>query len=410
LTGIPSNESFPEQVLDFFDATTVHPDARGFQLAVYDARGKRALFIPWGGYVDKPLGVLLAYHTDQDFSAATSYEAVDLTALLGPAAEGFAGGFLDETGDWLYLVPFRQDTGAGVEPNGLAIRFNLSRNLSDRAAYETFDLATLPSPPRRFGWATGAFAQGFAYYVPVVEAPVPYQPNGTLLRYNAARAFSDPTAWEWYNLVSHVHRQAWGFQSNAVERPWLYLVPYGVGNSVIVRYNVTRPFQTPASYEAFDLATLNPDARGFTGAVVVGKHVVLIPWRDRSQPARRSSMSVAAAYDTRKALSDPAAWAFLDLRKVHPRASGYQFGWVDQEGFVHFVPTSTFTGGGPPPFVVWDSRRPFNRTSSWTSYPSTGVPPSTGAAYDGVCAYLAPYGTNGNSGLITRVRTLQTRK
>jgi hypothetical protein len=118
-------------------------------------------------------------------------------------------------------------------------------------------------------------------------------------------------------------------------------------------------------------------------------------------------MSVAAAYDTRRPLSDPGAWSFFDLTEVHPDARGYMFGWVDRAGFVHFVPTANFATGIAPPFVVWGSGRPFTAASSWTSYPSTGVPPSTGAAYDGTYAWLAPFGTDatGNSGLITRVRT-----
>lgn len=397
--------SFPRQTLDFFDATKVHPKARGFQLALYDAKGKRAIFIPWGGYTDKPLGVILGYHTDRGFFAIESYDAVDLTTLIGPVAEGFAGGFLDEKGDWLYFVPFRKDTSSGVQPNGLALRFNLSKGLSDRSAYQTFELATLPSPPPRLGWATGALADGFAYYVPVVEARTPYQPHGVFLRYNTAKVFNDPSAWEWYDLAANVHRKAWGFQSNAVKLPWVYLIPFGVGNSVIIRYNVSRPFRERASYEAFDLAALHPEAKGFTGAVVVGDDLVLVPWRDRSRPRRQCSMSVAAAYNTQMPFSDANAWSFIDLTAVHPNARGYQFGWVERERFVHFVPTGNFAIGAPPPFVVWDSRRPFTHASSWTSHPSKGVPPSTGAAYDGTYAWLAPYGMDGNSGLITRVKT-----
>jgi hypothetical protein len=67
----------------------------------------------------------------------------------------------------------------------------------------------------------------------------------------------------------------------------------------------------------------------------------------------------------------------------------------------------------PPPFVVWDSSQPFASASFWisypnTGYPSTGAPSSTGAAYDGVYAWLSPYGSTatggtGNSGLIARV-------
>lgn len=83
---------------------------------------------------------------------------------------------------------------------------------------------------------------------------------------------------------------------------------------------------------------------------------------------------------------------------------------MDAAGFVHFVPTANFSIGAPPPFVVWDNQQPFSLASSWAVYPSQGVPPSTGAAYDGTYAYLAPYGADGTSGLITRVARGPSRR
>jgi hypothetical protein len=414
---------FPDQTLDFFDAadevTGVHPDARGFQLAVYDPRGRRAIFIPWGGFDDEPLCVLLGYHTDEPFLDASSYEAIDLcfrddplaTPFLDRSAQGFAGGFIDDDGNWLYFVPFRRDLGDGVEPNGLAVRFDMTKDLSDRSAYETFDVTTIPSPPDGawIGWVAGAYAGGFAFYMPMVEphdGSAGYLPHGQLLRYDAARAFDDPSAWELYDLHTHVHRKAWGFQSNAVKMPWLYLVPYAAGNTVLVRYDVTRPFQEASSYETVDLALLNDEAKGYTGAVVVGDSVVLVPWRWKDAPdPREQSMYTAAVYDTREPLTDAAAWSFFDLRTVDAGARGYQFGWLDADELVHFVPAFNSESLTPPPFVVWDSRMPFADACSWEAYPSDGVPPSTGAAYDGTWAYLAPYGMDGDSGLITRVGT-----
>lgn len=343
-TQIPASPrpSFPQPTLDFFDATAVHPDARGFQMAVYDAVGKRAILIPWGGGMDDPLGILLGYHPDQDFFAVEGYEAIDLTSLIDPAAQGFAGAFIDDAGDRLYFVPFRKDIGSGIEPNGLAIPFDLRVELTDRSAYEIFDLTTLPSPPPRIGWAAGAFMDGFPYYSPVVEAHDTYIPHGYLLRFDTTKAFDNPNAWDWYDLIEYVHRSAWGFQSNAVIFPWFFLIPFGVGNSVTLRYDASRPFTEHDSFEAFDLATLNTEAKGFTGGVVLGDDLVLIPWRDCSRPPLQESTSVAALYDTRMPLSNPDAWSFIDLTLVHPDARGYMFGWLDQNGFVHFVPAANF--------------------------------------------------------------------
>lgn len=114
----------------FFDATKVHPEAKGFQLADYDKTGRRVIFYPWGGIIARPLGTVLAYHTDRDFFSKESYEAVDLTKLVSPDAQGFGTELIDDASSWAYFVPFRKGKGLldrQVE-NDLAIRFNLKRD------------------------------------------------------------------------------------------------------------------------------------------------------------------------------------------------------------------------------------------------------------------------------------------
>ncbi|MBI2931781.1 MAG: hypothetical protein HYY16_09025 [Planctomycetes bacterium] len=401
--GSPSRV-FPTQVVDFFDATTVHPQARLFQLADYETRRKRVLFYPWGTR-NEPGSVLLAYDTQSDFFTPNSYKAADLRVLLDEdAAQGFGGGFLDASHDWMYLVPFRKKVGASIVPNGLAVRFDLNADVLDPAAYQKFDVTMLPAPPAWVGWVTGVYAGGAAYFVPCTE--VNNLTHGVFLRYAANGAFSDPAAWAHYDLAVNVHPMAKGFQSNAFKAPWLYLIPYGVGYTVMVRYNVERPFNNPSSYEVLDLAMLNPEAVGYTGAIVAGDTLVLAPWRDLSRPLFEQSVSLAVAFDTRKPLADPTAWSFFDLAAIHPEAKGYQLGWLDGGGFVHFVPTANFSTRLPPPFVVWDSTKPFDQAGSWTSYTNEDAPPCTGAAYDGRYAWMAPYGSESSpSGLIPRVST-----
>ena len=149
--------TFPELSLDFFDATTIHPDARGFQVAFYEKNQKRAIFIPWGPS-DHPLGVLLAYHTERDFLSPSSYQAVDLTKLVHPDAQGPGAAFMDDSQTWLYMPAFRKNADGQVVANGLTVRFNLTKALDDPTAYETFDLTTLNLP--RIGWVHGAYADG----------------------------------------------------------------------------------------------------------------------------------------------------------------------------------------------------------------------------------------------------------
>jgi hypothetical protein len=310
---------------------------------------------------------------------------------VDPDALGFGAGFLDDTGDSLYLPAYRKRVGTRITSNGLTVRVDLTKNVTDSSAYEKFDLATVGLP--HLGWAPGIAAAGGVYYCPVNDESDGGRPHGIFLRYDPSLPFGARAAWTAFDLQENVHREARGYQSIAFKAPWVYLIPFGLGFSELVRYDTTAPFARADSYETFDLSEVHPDARGFTGGIIVGDDLVLVPWRDVTRPFPQQSMSVALRFDTRRPLGDAGAWSSIDLTAVDPRARGYQFGWADQAGRVTLVPTHNAAIAETPPFAVWDSGRPFGAPLAWRTYPSQGVPPSTGAAHDGGGrAWLAPYG------------------
>lgn len=396
--------------VDYFDATTVSREAKGFQLADYDRRGNRVLFYPWGGIVSRPSSVLLAYHTSKDFKSKGSYEAVDLAEVVDPDAQGFGTGFIDENSNWSYLVPFRKRTGLfGQKANDLAIRFNLSKKLNDKEAYETFRLSSMPKPPPQLGWITGVAAKDYVFFLPY-GTPVTGKPwhklHGNFLRYDSRKSFNDPLAWSWVDLKKFDAR-AEGFQSIAVKGSSLYLIPYYPERDILLRYDLSKPFEQKSSYEIVEMTKLHPKATGYTGTVLAGHFLVLVPWRNINESNPGDALQSAhwvAAYDTRKSVTDKKAWSFFDLTQLDPGARGYQFGWFDKNGFVHLVPTHDFATKLPPPFVSWNTSKPLADVKSWVKFPRGKNLACTGAAYDGEFAFLAPYGHAGNSGLITRIK------
>ncbi len=392
---------FPKLQLDFFDASKIHPDARGFQIAEYDENYKRVFFFSWGP-MQEPLGTVLVYDTKGDFKSPSSYQALDVAKITGnPNATGFGAGFVDNYNQYAYLIALKKLENGKIVSNPVTARINLRGDLTSNSSYETFDLSALNLA--HYGWATGTDTPDYAYYAPVIDANQKGAPHGIFLRHNAKKPLADKGAWEHYDL-SKIDRQAVGFQSIEYKAPYVYLIPFGVGYTHMVRYDTRRDFSQRSSYELFDLKNIHPDASGYTGWEVVGDYLILSPWKDLSRSKRETSMYIALAYDTRKPFANKNSWQYLDLRTVDPNAKGYQGAWVDKNGFVYFVPTANFSIGKPPPFVIWNSAKPFSDKNSWVSSPSTGVPPSTEAGYspDNNAAYLAPYGT-GNSGLITRV-------
>lgn len=431
-----SGGSFPAISTSSIWATSIMSTAFSYQMADYDAAHGRVLFYPEGALqtnqapVFSPTlaitsGVVLSYQqTPGGFTNAANWQSYDLPRITGnQALVSFGGGFLNEAGTASYLVPWFTANAAGQElRNGVAARIDLSSDLSQPAAYQTFDLGTLGMGA--MGWFSGASLGGHAYYAPILDGQSGAT-HGNFVRYDAGQPFTSAAAWQVVNLASLVSPAAVGYQSLAAVSPWVYLVPFATGSStagyaggsLLVRYNTTQPFTSTASYQSFDLTRLTStfpalqavQLTGFTGAVVVGPYIALVPFKTRSLPILQSTQSVALLFDTRHAsLSDPTAWQSIDLRTVDPNAGGYEFGWLDRDGFVWFVPTFNYAIKAAPPFIVWNSALPFGQASSWTSYPDPHGAWWTGAAYNPTTntAWLPAYSSHSTApaGYLTEVQ------
>jgi hypothetical protein len=422
LAGSNAIRKFPRISLSCIDPRTINPQAFSYQMADYDAKRNQVLFYPYGsiGSIAFPAtnsGMLLIYDVgNNDFTNPARWKALDLSRIINPDTVNFGGGFLDDQDNFAYLAASgkarnRNQLLSAPDNPAIAVKLDLAKqhaNPNDPTAYESFDLRRLPGIPYAGGFS-GVFANGYAYFCPTLDMSNGFF-HGALVRYNSAEPFSLASSWQWFDLnriTDPPDPELGGMQSMAYIKPYVYLIPFISGRykhakqvSKIVRYDTTKDFQSSSSYQMFDLRTLPVPAaikvelRGFTGGVVVGKKLVLVPWGSRDN---QETAHVAAIFDATKQLNDPAAWEYIDLRAVNPKAGGYQFGWHDKNGFVWFVPTHNYdatTRPLVPPFVAWNSALPFNDPSAWTSYPNSFAIWSTGAGYDPTSntAWFAPYG------------------
>ncbi len=181
----------------------------------------------------------------------------------------------------------------------MAVQVNLAKeyaNPNDPSAYSYIDLRNLPGIPD-VGSFSGIFADGYAYFCPTLDT-LNGEEHGVLVRYNSSQPFSSASSWQWYNLndiASPPDPDLGGMQSMAYVAPYVYLIPFSNGSlapggqtteaSKIVRYDTTKNFESASSYQTFDLATLpfpasiQTQLKGFTGGIVVGNSLVLVPWR-----------------------------------------------------------------------------------------------------------------------------------
>lgn len=439
--------------LTYENTNTLNPNAFSYQMADYDQGHNQVLFYPYGSITSTPLansGELLVYKpVPGGFTNAANWDEIDLTSVVAKYAWNFGGGFTDGSGPatsiantnptYAYLPPGPRNNVSGgatrAQQGSITVQVNLANLASDPQnvngqTYKYIDLATVPSIPAVGGFG-GVWANGAAYYCPTGN-DVTFNANTILVRYNSALgAFDDAASWESFDMSTIPVLQGagaadpdlGGMQSAAYIYPNLYLIPFFNGSeasastitpaSKLVVYNTTGSMTSGSAYQTFDLSTLSSmnsalfaggissRFRGYTGGVVAngGKNLILVPWGDRNLQV---SNSVAVEYNTSLAINDPSAWTYFDLETINPKAAGYQFGWLDKDGYVWFVPTHDFQAASLPsipPFAVYNTALPFNEATSWTTYANNGYPSGTGvwltgAAYDANTntAWMSAYG------------------
>src|SRR3984957_2821677 len=412
------------------------------------------------------------------YEDSTNCNEIDFTAPstgVSPYAFNFGGGFTDGSGpstslnntnpSYAYMPPGPRVIVSGgptkAQMGEVTVQVNLSKLSSDPQntqgqTYQYIDLNSIVGDGAggatingKVGGYSGIWGNGSAYYAPTGNLTTAL-PNTDLIRYTPgssgtySSSFANPANWDVFDLsqipvTSGVNSaDLGGFQGAAFVYPYVYLIPFYSGRytptgnppetmgSMIVAYNTTMGFHDPAAYSYFDLSTLPGNTTsvgnngatensiaGFTGAVVVqNRYLILMPYgADRFL---NITNYIALEYDTTLPITDKSAWKSINLATVNPKAGGYQYGWVDKNGFVWFVPTHNFQVTqlpSMPPFIAYNPALPFNQSSSWQTYPNPGYPAgdgvwSSGAASDPNTntAWLAATLGGQTVGMITQVQ------
>lgn len=425
-----SRQILPEDIT-YIDVGALAPDLGNFQFAI--ATDRWIFWLPYGAEFeeDGPSSRMLVYDRSGDREDLASYRVIDLNEVMGltgtaAKAMGILGGCVDEDG-WLYLAPFMEDATLGplaTKGNSLMVRINTRKDPEDPTAYERFDLLGMSSPPSLFGYCGAAVAGPYTFYCPVSDAggsPGANTHHGQMVRYDRRLPFASPAAWAYYDLTA-IHARLKGFQGILLAGDWLYLVPFKWGNNAtdrsgrILRYKLGTPFGAGGTWQHYDLEPLNAANVAYDGAVWTGREIVLVPWGSASLGYQ---LGRAAKFDPEgpiggaaNELSNPSNWEFFDLLTLpydsgisaENRCRGYQWAWFSYPDcwFVPSVNSVNPIGGTyprVPPYVKWDCRKPFSAAASWQTLDYgdalslTTQVLSTGAAFDGVDAWLSPFGS-----------------
>jgi len=299
----------PESVT-FCDVSAWFEGAAGFVGVVGD--GRYAYFIPY--FNKNHHGILVRYDTTGDFNDRTSWEYVDLQALVHEEAKGFVSGSFD--GRYVYLAPYQSDW---TRHHGNILRFDTQAPFNDAASWSHFDASILHLDAR--GYHSSVSTSDHTWFVPYVLENRGY--HGHLVRFDATNplGFTASESWKHVDLTT-IHPYAKGYVGGCHDGRFLYLAPYYNGterHGLVLQHDTTDDITNPSTWTAFDLTTIHQDLRGFFGAVHHKDYVYFLP-HCKEEGIYHGTL---VRYDRRLSFDNHEAWSFLDTTEYHPQSKGY---------------------------------------------------------------------------------------
>ncbi len=191
--------------------------------------------------------------------------------------------------------------------------------------------------------------------------------------------------------ISTLNPGARGFSGAVCDGRYLYLVPLnnGVFYGQVARYDTTLPFDTHDAWSFFDSASIHPDSRGFAGLLFDGRYIYLLPFCNGQHHGQ------VTRYDTTAPFSNPESWSFFDTAaSVHPNSRGFISGCYDGR-YIYMAPYQLDTAVQHGQVTRYDTQAPFLTPSSWAVFDTTRVDQGSlgfhGAVHDTRYVYMIPF-------------------
>ncbi len=373
-----------------FDTAAISPKAAGFFGAAFD--GRYVYFVPNSADGSTPSGLVLRYDTLAAFDTMASWSTFDVTTVDASAKETFAGAAFD--GRYLYLVPY---TGTGNVALGTVVRLDTTAPFNAKASWSTFDVTSVGAAAKGFN---GAIFDGrYLYLVPKSDGG--QNAHGNVARFDTLGSFQSTSSWSTFDLAT-VNPAAKGFFGGTFDGRYVYMTNVQSG-PLLARLDTLAPFDVPASWSFLDVSMVVVGAPAFTGATFDGQYIYLTPYNSGADAS-----GLVARYDPKGPLDKQASWSSFDASTVTPSARGFK-GSVFDGRYVYFVPDNNGTpiSGNTDDGLVarYDTTAAFVSKASWSTFDMTSslggaAKGYLGGAFDGRYLYLAPSANAGH--VVTR--------
>lgn len=299
---------------DAYDAGSVGGlNSKGFWGAVYD--GRHVYFVPSnnsGGYH----GIILRLYTAQPFSQASAWAAFNASATGGRVCKGYRGGVFD--GRYVYFVPYYN----GTAYHAVILRYDTTQDFNSSASWASFDAGSIGGLVTK-GYDGGHFDGRYIYFAPSRNAG---GVHGVVLRYDTSLPFDSASSYDAYNLTA-IDAQAKCFAGPAGDESYLYLPSADYSYHHILRYDLTKPFKSAASWDALDLDDLTVYNDDYIGCSIGEKYIVFA-----------STYSTVIGFSLDQPFSDPASWSVQDAHGIDGLESSGYAGAASDFNYFYFAP------------------------------------------------------------------------
>lgn len=325
-SSLPYNEtaSWTSVALSTFDSSWV-----GYSCMVFD--GRYMYMIPWevtfGSVVNT--STILRYDTTQSFTATASWTGYALSSV-NTLWNGFTSAVFD--GKYLYMVTY--SNGSSIY-RGLVVRYDTTLPLNETASWTSYAVSSHGT--NCVGFVSTVFDGRYVYAISFTNGS--YK-TGNLIRYDTTQAYDATASWSVTNLTGFDGKWK-GFYNLVFDSQYVYMIPFlyddyvNSANVTFVRYDTSKPFSDSASYESFDVSTVNAGYGGYFAAVYDGRYLYGIPYFN--SPVAYSGNVVR--YDTTKPFTKSTSWGGFDLAASTSNATykGFRSGCFDGK-YIYLVP------------------------------------------------------------------------
>lgn len=330
-TTLPINETAS---YTSFNITTNFPSSYAFEMGTFD--GRYVYYTPFFR-ADYQSGLVIRYDTTKSFASTASWSSFDILAnsSTGNATYSFSGAQFD--GRYIYFIPSKGTINTTATYTGVLWRYDTTQTFSTTAAWSSMDLQSISLNFNACQSIGNAF-DGRYVYIGVRDYNL-LSTTTELIRYDITKSFTDTGAYQYIDIKAVVGLSAVysTFSSFGFDGTNLYVYNYGSQSSsslTVLKYDVSRPFTSSASWQKLDLHAQNVNYRGYIGCQFDGRFIYFIPYENK----------LLLRYDTTKPFVQTASWTSFDIAATYTTYRGFYDGCFDGK-YLYLAPYFDESGG-----------------------------------------------------------------